>query len=310
MNYKNLENKIETNEILSADERKIRALIGGLKQINAPKDFDFRLRARIAKAASSNIRRPQLTPILRYVLPLSLVLFVIAAAVFKGVYRSDSQTAVQIDKSNRQAEIAEINQPNKTFTPAEAPPQNSEILPAPPNNARQQRTEDISTRRGATREKIKNLQKPFDADVPPLALKSFKKSTPAISSKGVNTEIISGSRTSALKSSAVVAPPGINPNQTIKITPNAGNVKSLTVAEVLSQLGIEAVFTIADWTVKSVRQNSLAERSGVRSGDVVEAIDGEKLTDKPLKNKTIEGKKLTVARGAAKIEISLDGQLK
>jgi membrane-associated protease RseP (regulator of RpoE activity) len=308
MNYKNLENTTETDEILSADERKIRSSISGLKRRNAPKDFDFRLRARIAEAkSSSNIRRPQLMPFLRYVLPLVLVLFVVTVIVFKGVYRSDSQTAAQIDKSSREAEIAEINQPDKTFTPAaETPPQNSEILSAPAlNNARQQRAEEVSTRRAA-REKNKKLQNSFDADVMTNAAKSIKKPTPTILSKYANERIEGGSRTSASKSSAVFAPPGIDPNPAVKVSPNAQNVKSLSVAEVLSQLGIDAVFTNANWTVKSVRQNSLAERSGVRAGDVVEAVDGEKLTDKPLKNKTVEGKKLTLVRGAQKTEITLN----
>ena len=306
MNYKNLENTIETDEILSVDERRIRALLGGLKRTDAPKNFDFRLRARIAETAATKVRRPQSMPVLRYVLPLGLVLFIAAAVIFKGFYRSDSQTVAQIDKSNRQIEIAEINQSNKTFTPAaEAPPQNSQIISAAsPDNARQQRAKNVSTR-GTAHEKIKNLRKSFDADTPPIAAKSFNKSTPAILSRDTSA---GGSRTSASKSSAVITPLGINPNQAVKVSPNAENVKSLVAAEVLSQLGIDAVFTNGNWTVKSVRQYSLAQRSGVRIGDVVEAIDGEKLTDKPLKNKTIEGKKLTVARGAQKIEISLGGQ--
>ncbi len=83
------------------------------------------------------------------------------------------------------------------------------------------------------------------------------------------------------------------------------NVKSLTAKDVLLQRGIEAVFENESWKVKSVMQNSPAARSGVRVGDSVEAIDGEKLTNKLVQNKTIEGKKLRITRGTEKIEISV-----
>lgn len=313
MNYKNPENKIE-DEVLSGDERKIRALLGGLKRIDAPKDFDFRLRARIAEASPKIRRGARFLPILRYVLPLVLVLFV-SAVVFKNARSGNSESAPQIVQSPSRTSGAPKNQSNETSAPVAAPPPESEIVSASSPDesggySEVKAPEIVSTRSGAAGEKIKNSQKPFDAGSPIVAGKSIKKPTPVISSKESDANIQGSSRTSASTSSRFIAPPGINPNQAVKISPNADGDKSLTVAEVLSQLGIDAVFTNANWTVKSVRQNSLAQRSGVRAADVVEAIDGEKLTDKPLKNKTVEGRKLMVARGSEKIEISLDGQLK
>jgi len=150
------------------------------------------------------------------------------------------------------------------------------------------------------REEIK--QSPANSSF--VAVESGKKPKAKIASdKNKNED--GGSLTSAFSRTNVIAPPGINPNRTVQTLPNVGDGKSLTVREVLSQLGIEAVFTSENWRVKSVASNSLAERSGVRAGDSVEAIDGEKLSDKPLKSKTIEGKNLTIARGAEKIEITL-----
>lgn len=314
MNYKNLENKI-ADEVLSDDERKISVLLGGLKRIDAPKDFDFRVKARVAAQAAPNFRHPQFMPVLRYALPLVLMLFV-AAAVFKNFYFGNVEDAPQIAENQSQTSVAENIQTNQASAPvAAAPPQKPEIVSAPsPNETRDSAAkvvENVSTRGGAAGEKIKNIRAPSDTDSSVVAVKSVKKPTLAILPKEIDAaEAVGGSRTSASKSSAVIAPPGINPNQTVKILPNAENLKSLTVAEVLSQLGIDAFFTNANWTVKSVRLNSLAERSGVRANDIVEAIDGERLTDKPLKNKFVEGKKLSVARGAEKIEITLNGQPK
>ena len=50
MKSNKLENNLSEREILSADEQKICDLIGRLDQVDCPKDFDFRLKARIANA--------------------------------------------------------------------------------------------------------------------------------------------------------------------------------------------------------------------------------------------------------------------
>ncbi len=73
----------------------------------------------------------------------------------------------------------------------------------------------------------------------------------------------------------------------------------------MSELGIETVSKNGRWEVKTVKQNSVGERSSVKVGDLIEAIDGEKLTSEPIRAKTVEGKKLTIMRGAGKIEIFL-----
>ncbi len=76
----------------------------------------------------------------------------------------------------------------------------------------------------------------------------------------------------------------------------------------LSEIGIEIVLEDGKHEVKSVTKNSLAERSGVKVGDVVEAIDGKKISDEPFSGRTIKVKTLTVLRGAKKIEIALSNQ--
>jgi membrane-associated protease RseP (regulator of RpoE activity) len=158
----------------------------------------------------------------------------------------------------------------------------------------------------ASRNKIST--KMPNAAAPMTVARSVKKPKPEILSRVNTSEVTGGSRTSASTSTRVITPPGIPINQALRTSPNSVNVKSLTAKDVLLQHGIEAVFENEGWKVKSVMQNSPAARSGIKVGDSIEAIDGEKLTGKPVQNKTIGGKKLSIARGAEKIEISLSNQ--
>ncbi len=75
------------------------------------------------------------------------------------------------------------------------------------------------------------------------------------------------------------------------------------------ELGIETVLENGKRVVKAVRPKSSGEMSTIKSGDIIEAIDGKKLTDKSIPGKKIEGKTLTVMRGTEKKEISLRNQL-
>ncbi len=288
MNYKNLtENKIENGEILSAEDEKIRSLLGSLKRVGAPKDFDFRLKARFANA-QPNSYQPQFLSVLRYVLPLGLVVLISAVVIFNSIYFADTQDRSMVAETRMPASIKEANLPDK-------PASIEQINPADFT----QPSVDVES---ASRNKISTKMPNAAART---LTKSVKKPKPEILSRVNTSEVTGGSRTSASTSTRVITPPGITVNQSIKTPPNSMNVKSLTAKDVLLQRGIEAVFENESWKVKSVMQNSPAARSGVRVGDSVEAIDGEKLTNKLVQNKTIEGKKLRITRGTEKIEISV-----
>ncbi len=73
-------------------------------------------------------------------------------------------------------------------------------------------------------------------------------------------------------------------------------------------LGIEIVSENGNRRVKSVKKESVAERSGVKVGDLVEAIDGEKVSGDVVRGKKLEGKQITVLRGTEKVEITFDNQ--
>ncbi len=293
MNYKNSE-----NETLNTDDARIRALLGDLRRIDAPADFDFRLKARISRAKSNDYNAaPQMFPqVLRYVLPLGLVILVSAFVVFNGVYFRSEQS-VGIAENHPQTSATESASNKSGVKDA---PQTAEIIPPLPK--------DAETANGSGAIKIRETNKRTSANSPLVASSGGKREARNSSGKNADKNNEGGSRESASTAPKITAPPGINPNQMVQTSPNPEGGKSLTAKEILAQLGIEAVFANESWKVKSVGQNSLAERSGVKTGDAVEAIDGEKLTDKPLKRNTIEGKKLTITRDKQKIEISLGNQ--
>lgn len=292
MNYKNSEKEITENERLSADEAKIRALLGDLKRVGAPADFDFRVRAQIARAQPSRRRPSSFLPVLRYVLPLALVIFVSALGVLNSNYFADGQSGASIVENRIQNPTAE----NGAATSDAANERRAEEIASPPDAAQ---TANVSNPAN-----VKEKNKTASENSTLVAAESGRKPKPKTSS-GENAKESGGAFESSFSPTNVITPPGISANRTIQTLPNVGGGKSLTVREVLAQLGIEAAFANDGWLVKSVAANSLAERSGVRAGDAVEAIDGERLTDKPLKSKAVAGKNLRIARGAEKKEISL-----
>ncbi len=74
-------------ELRNLDEEKIAGMLGSLARVEAPKDFDFHLKARIAKGRPEEARAARLFPVLRYVLPVALV-----AMVGAGIYLNSAAT--------------------------------------------------------------------------------------------------------------------------------------------------------------------------------------------------------------------------
>jgi hypothetical protein len=287
VNYKN----IKDEEILSPEDASLCAALKDLKRVAAPADFDFRLLARLRRSAPQQSRARGFSPALRYALPLCLVVLISAFTVFNSFYFNGNEKSAPLAENQfPKVQTEKANIANNT--PNDAKEDSREVLSAssnaPQNEARAQRT---TTNPALT-----------------AAAKPGVRRSPKISSPENASEPQAASRTTAVHDAETFTPPGINPNRAVNSSPNAGNPRPLGAGEVLAQLGIEAVFANDAWRVKTVARNSLAERSGVRTGDAVEAIDGERLTEKPLKRQTIEGKKLTVARGAEKLEIALTNQ--
>jgi hypothetical protein len=271
----------------SGEQTRLWQMIDGLKRIDAPNDFDFRVKAKIAGAKPADFE-PRFLPALRYVLPLFLIVAVFGLLVFNtSLYFGGNGASPVADAvlppPSGQGEPAPLNSfANNQIAVADAP---REIPAANIANARI--------------EPIENSQrKPF------VAVKFPPKPRTAAPKKNVKDDFV-GVRDLAVTKPAEKFPLGLNPNQPVETLPNVNDSNSIGGEEVLRILGIEAVRESGNLKVKTIRENSSAERSDVKVGDVIEAIDGVKLSAEPLRLKRIEAKKLIVLRGADKIEITL-----
>jgi membrane-associated protease RseP (regulator of RpoE activity) len=79
----------------------------------------------------------------------------------------------------------------------------------------------------------------------------------------------------------------------------------LGTRDVLAKIGADANLSGASWTVNSVRQNSSAERSGLKAGDVVEAVNDQPLNANTSFNGKFAGKTVRVRRDGKVVQIDL-----
>ncbi|MDQ6787245.1 MAG: hypothetical protein M3033_10595, partial [Acidobacteriota bacterium] len=187
MNYKNSTEKKNDGEILSAEDEKIRSLIGSLKRVDAPKDFDFRVKARIASAKPNNYR-PQFLPVLRYILPLGLILLISAAVVFNSVYFGNEQNIVPTVSENQ---IPKKNLPNNSSSIEQTGDATiSKNIKDKTSGA------DVSNSNIA-QEKVKSPET-LEAESKLIAAESTKKAKLKVSQKKNSGEDLNNSRVSAL----------------------------------------------------------------------------------------------------------------
>ena len=73
----------------------------------------------------------------------------------------------------------------------------------------------------------------------------------------------------------------------------------------LNVFGMNGAFGDAGWKVESVTPDSLAARSGVKTGDVIEAMNDQALTEKTTFNGKYNAKSLRVRRDGTSMQIIL-----
>jgi hypothetical protein len=280
MNSNNLQNLRKDAEFSDSSERKISEIVGTLERVSAPNDFNFRVKAKIAeeKGTSKNAYRHWL----RYVLPVGAAAFVL---VF-GLYAFNFfQTAVPYE----QAENVEPAKVEEIRTPAaEKTPDNTFV--AESNTARTADLPADSVIQSNTQPKITAEKPIFTAD------KSARKKS-EIQAKNTPEDTFKGSRDLAREPVSVqILPTGIEPDKSIPPTEGVGNSGKTNIVELLNFVGAEIVTEAGKMKVKSVRQNTLAERAGVKAGDVVESFDEQK-SDGNSNSANIGGaRKLVVSR--------------
>ncbi len=267
-------------EILSADEQKVREMCLSLKKIEAPKDFDFKLKARIASSNAGDFR-PRFGFAFRYALPVLVMIFVLGFLAYNSGMFSFSKNNAAIAQSS--PETTNSSLPQNTLVSTSSPPQeqindNSVISNSSPT-----------------------LPKVPDNEIAGNNLKNSK-----IEKKREEKKDNSGG-SSELKSvkPPLIVQPNFNSNTSPQKPQNVEKVTLFSVKEILEQLGINAAFENGKWIVKSVVDNGLAKSSGIKENDIVEAIDNQTISNEPVSAKALNFKNITVMRNGGKLEIKL-----
>lgn len=285
----NLQNKAEEIEILTADEKKISEFVGSLERVSAPNDFEFRLKARIAASGKGSYQTGY-WQWLRYLLPVGASAFVLAFVLYGTNFFAPSQPDEQRAnvKPTRSEEI--VTKPIETPYDAVAAASNSNKTEDSPVNSSSQ-----------------NNLLPKNAEGEPSLIAD--KSTPRTietQPKIKSDDNFNGSKVSSLKTSNVkILPSGIETNKIIPKPQEFENSGKTNIAEMLKINGMETVLEGGKLKVKSIQPNSIAERSDVKTGDIIESFDEQKANGNSNSSNLGGTRKLTVSRGGKIITIDL-----
>jgi membrane-associated protease RseP (regulator of RpoE activity) len=254
------------------DERRVAEMLGSLKRVEAPGDFDARVRARIAQGRPSSSNGTWLPQWARYGVPLALVV------VVGGYFAIDRYSRTTV---NAPAETARTE-----FTQTAAP-QAGNIAP-PANTASTAAVPESEPAMTAARE------------VTPAE----RRSKPRTDTDGDTPG--GGSFVEAVKPGKRLLPKGIDPNaiqpgRPRDFDPNA----KIPVTEVLTVIGVKANFAGSNWTVESVVDHSAAGDAGIKPGDVIDTINEQKLSEKTAFNGKFTGRSIRVLRGGKPVMIDL-----
>ena len=276
MSYEKPQNDTET---LSADEQKLRAMCLSLTKAEAPKDFDFKLKARIASAKPSDFQ-PRFGWALRYALPALALILVLGLLAYNGGFLSpkDNQFVAESSVVPQNPELPQ-NSPPARFAPPEINKQTD-------NNAAAVANPDSQKQPEKTQPQVAGIQNSKND------LRKDKKDS------SVRSKVFSLTQDNTNQ-------PDFNTNSFMPKLPNADIQNQIPVNDVLSINGIRANFENGKWKVKSVTANSVGESSGVRENDIIEAIDNQPLSGETINGKNFSGKTITVTRNGKKSQIEL-----
>ncbi|HQU86857.1 MAG TPA: hypothetical protein PKY59_27230 [Pyrinomonadaceae bacterium] len=289
MNENELQKSDSENEILSADDKRLHEMLCGLKKVNAPKNFDFHLKAKIAKANPEDFQTASLLPFLRYFLPFSVVILL---AVFVGfnLFLTNQQNA-ETEVAKTTVKSSQLQENPVTITPkVEASTISANVLPTQANFVQ---PDDKTVAASNSAKKIVNAETTQN-----LTNKR------GVSPKENNSNEKVFSRDSALGLGEVLTPKGIPPifNSPKKSVENSEE----KIKETLKFIGITAVPELGKWKVIAVDANNMAARSGIQIGDFVETIDGIKLNENSAENFKFSLKIIQIIRKGKSISLELN----
>ncbi len=271
MNNRDERTALKDNEHLTGSDAQVSVLLRSLPRADAPKDFEFKVKARITQTAPTASSRPGYIKAIGYSAPFILLLMVAAVFLIRQPESGQEVIASQTSPGPSIQEAAPSPFPEAPAVVASNP---SAVSKAP----------DVA----------KAISTP---GIPEPLTRSTRAAANDNSQPG-------GSYDTSASQANTILPRGFPQKPFVKRS-NARppSVANVDIAETLKTFGIDAALESAGWTVKGVAADSISDKSGLKAGDVIDSLDERPLTGKTLKGR-VEVKSLKVVRDGKPVEIT------
>jgi len=258
-------------------EKKIAEMLSSLKRVDAPGDFDTRVRARIARGEEA-VANSWTTNLIRIGAPLAAAIILALGGYFVFTLLNTGQNDVPTVAASRpESQQPVIEQPLNTETT-----QSSDHTPTKPSD-------DL------TADNLKPVQ--TNSDAKPSGPNTTDSNTATTRPGGGSTDM-------AVRESEKLYPRGVNPNAKAPANAKGVDPNARThVSSILEFIGVKATWAGDGWRVDAVEANNIAGRSGIKSGDVIEAINGQTVDKKTTFPAKFDGKSVRVRRDGASVQI-------
>lgn len=266
-------------ENLTGDEAAVSRLLGDLRRVEAPPDFDFKLKARIANASPAQTGPPRLVPVMKFAVPLCLLLILVSGFfVLNGTFTTET---AYLPAGNSSAKMDPAPEIAATGTAPQAPsasslPVESEVTAAQAPNAE----------RAAVRPRTRSS--------------SRTRSAVAEDSGGGSIQ-----RDLTISSNTIRPPQSSNPDLSGNSRPHA-NVRNQSAVEALSSIGVDAEFVSGALKVRAVKSGSSAEIAGLKAGDIVNGIDEKSVEEKTVFDTPFKVRSVFVTREGKTLNLVLN----
>ncbi len=278
----------DEKEYLSQTDDQVRGLIKKLEKIEAPKDFDFKVKAKIANAKPNRFS-VKLWQSLAFGLPVIIVGLLLGFIVLKNNFvENNNPLAVQTSPSiNKVTEVTPTSTISENITP-----QTTNELPSIAKNSKPESFQ--------TQNEPKMIQQKSET------VNYKPKNEIKVKPDKFTKKVVNNSREfTQEEATPSLFPKGLSPNS-IKTNVNTmPNSKPIELKDVFMQFGIETEQENGNYKVKKLIPNSIGEKSGVKENDVIEGIDEKNITNQANSNKSITIKSLKILRAKQKLELKI-----
>ena len=278
-------------ENLRRQQSHIWQMIESLPEVAAPADFNAQFRSRVARSEAGDFRHAWWKS-LRYVVPaFAAVLVLTMVFASQNFFVSTPQTKLAV--------VLEDEKPTDLLNnKVEAKPSNNAI--ATTNSNFENANFKITSNTDSSGNSPNLIQKT------PLPETAENQKDEKEKNRSKSDDDFVGSRDFGVNSASPPTLPNGFPseNKTSSNPEDFMKQKNQDVKPSLSVLGIETVAENGGLRIVSVKNNSIAARSGLKTGDLIQSIDGKN----PLTNAFNTISNLTILRGTQILTISTRAQ--